>query len=457
MACRSCEEFSRSKLLHRAAAQAGNGLPAIERGMPDPAGTGLSRRSFMLRSGAALMSVYGASKLGFSQLQEGIAKAAGATDPVLVTVFMEGGIDGLSVLAPVDDSRYQNLRPTLALPHGAGTVFQEDTRLHWHPSAKSLDTLHGEGKVSVMPAVSYDDPDQSHFTSRHYWEVGALDPKGQTGWLGRLLDVIGTADNPLQGVSLDGYLSPALAPAKVPVAAVDGARYDLWAPDVWGPAEELLYGTVSKIGKAHAAGSDPQLAHAGAIANQAMEVRSKLLPFADGEITSPVSYPDGGDSSFPDYMAALAAMLDAGLPIRCAGINAPSSYDTHEDQPQVLTDGLKLTADSLLAFQRDLEARGLDGRVVTLVWSEFGRRPEQNASNGTDHGAAGVGCVIGKPVKGQMIGEYPGLGTLDEDDNLRFTTDFRAVYASLLEQWFDQDAAAILPNASSFARPTVIG
>ncbi len=85
-----------------------------------------------------------------------------------------------------------------------------------------------------MPAVSYVDPDQSHFTSRHYWEVGALDPNGRTGWLGRLLDAIGTPDNPLQGLSLDGSLSPALASAKVPVAAVDGPRYDLWAPGVWG-------------------------------------------------------------------------------------------------------------------------------------------------------------------------------------------------------------------------------
>jgi uncharacterized protein (DUF1501 family) len=310
----------------------------------------------------------------------------------------------------------------------------------------------------VMPAVSYDDPDQSHFTSRHYWEVGALDPNGRTGWLGRLLDVIGTQDNPLQGLSMDGHLSPALAPAKVPVAAVNGAQYDLWTPDVWGPPEDVLYDAVTQIGNAHAGSSDPQLAMAGAVTSQAMEVRSQLLPFADGNLSSPVSYPDGGSEDFPKYMAGLAAMLDAGLPIRCVGVNAPGMYDTHENQPQELTNDLKLTSDTLLAFQRDLESRGLADRVVTLVWSEFGRRPEQNASDGTDHGAAGVGFVIGKPVKGQMIGEYPGLGTLDEDDNLRFTTDFRSVYCALLEQWFGQDPAAILPDAAKFSSPpTVIG
>jgi len=444
--------------LERAAAQAGRGLLAIEAGMPLPAGTGLSRRSFLWRSGAAVLSVYGASRIGIQQLQEGIARAAGTTDPVLVTVFMEGGLDGLSVLSPVNDAIYQQLRPTLKLAPGAGPAFAEDASLHWHPSATALDTLHRAGKVSVMPAVSYADPDQSHFTSRHYWEVGALDPTGRTGWMGRLLDIIGDADNPLQGLALDGYLSPALASASVPVAAVDGPRFDLWAPGVWGDVEDLMFDAVSKIGAAQQASGDAQLIAAGKVASQAMEVRTQLKPFdTDGGIQSPVAYPNGGGESFPGNMAALAAFLDAGLPIRCVSVNAPGSYDTHESEPQVLTDGLKLTADTLAAFQADLEARGLSDRVITLVWSEFGRRPEQNDSDGTDHGAAGVGFVIGAPVKGQMLGEFPGLAQLDADDNVRFTMDFRAVYCSILEQWFGQDAAAVIPNASSFGRPLVIG
>jgi uncharacterized protein (DUF1501 family) len=448
-----CNEFSRSQLLRSAAAEAGRGLPPIEAGMPQPAGTGLSRRALLLKSGAVLLSVYGASRLGLSQLQEGIAKAAGGSDPVIVTVFMEGGIDSLSVLAPVDDPVYQRLRPTLALGHGAGTAFQEDARLRWHPAAASFDTLHREGKVSVMPAVSYNDPDQSHFTSRHYWEVGALDVNGRTGWMGRLLDAIGTSDNPLQGLSLDGRLSPALAPAKVPVATIDGPRYDLWAPGVWDEVEDMMFDELGGLGDAHARGADAQRAGAGKVAAQAMQVKRQLEPFADGSIASPVTYPSG---DFADNMAGLAAMLAAGLPIRCVALNAPSSYDTHEDEPNQLASGLQETTETLLAFQRDLEARSLAGRVITLVWSEFGRRPEQNASDGTDHGAAGVGFVIGSPVKGQMIGEFPGLDQLDEDDNERFTADFRGVYCALLEEWFGRDAAQVIPNAASFQRPTVI-
>ena len=116
-----------------------------------------------------------------------------------------------------------------------------------------------------------------------------------------------------------------------------------------------------------------------------------------------------------------------------------------------------MTADSLLAFQRDLEARGIADRVLVHVWSEFGRRAQENGNSGTDHGAAGVGFVIGSRVRGQMIGELPDLKTgLDHDGNVQATSDFRAVYASLLEQWLGVDAAAVIPDAGSFPRPALV-
>jgi uncharacterized protein (DUF1501 family) len=152
----------------------------------------------------------------------------------------------------------------------------------------------------------------------------------------------------------------------------------------------------------------------------------------------------------------LAAMLAANLPLRCVAITAPGEYDTHSDQPQALADGLDLTARSLLAFQRDLEARGLADRVLTLVWSEFGRRAEENGSDGTDHGAAGSAFLIGTRAKGQMVGEFPGVANLDDDGNLRATSDFRGVYCSLLEQWLGEDASAVIPGASSFQRPVLV-
>jgi uncharacterized protein (DUF1501 family) len=456
MPCRSCNEFSRAKLMRQAAAQAGRGLPPIEPGQPVPAGTGLSRRSFLLRSGAVMLSIYGSGKLGFEQLEAGIAQAAGSTDPVLVNVFMEGGVDSLSVLAPINDSTYQSLRPNLSLkpsdyPSSDPIEFRDDSSLFWHPSAKAFDDLNRADKLTVFPAIGYTDPDQSHFTSRHYWEVGELDPNGRTGWLGRFLDIIGTDDNPLQGLSLDGFLSPSLATASVPVAAIDGPSYDLWAPGVWDEVEDLMFTAATSLGDAHYGGADSGLGGAGKVEGQSMRVREQLKPFADG-FEPPASYPD---NYFASSLAALAAMLQAGLPIRCVSVEAEGGYDTHDGEEDSLPGDLLGTTQALAAFQADLEARGLADRVITLVWSEFGRRPEENGS-GTDHGAAGAAFLMGTKAKGQMIGEFPGLTSLDEDDNLMHTSDFRGVYCSLLEQWFGRDAAEVIPGASGFARPDLI-
>jgi uncharacterized protein (DUF1501 family) len=203
--------------------------------------------------------------------------------------------------------------------------------------------------------------------------------------------------------------------------------------------------------------SDPARAQAGAIAAQAGRLRQQLQPFRvkgpDGNrFGSPVPYPRHR-SAFPQRLAGLAAMISAGLPLHCVALNAYGMYDTHSEQPADLAAGLQVTSDSLLAFQRDLEARGAADRVLTLVWSEFGRRAKENGSNGTDHGAAGIGFLMGTRVRGRLLGEFPGLGNgLDRQGNLRATTDFRSLYSSLLEQWLATDAAAVIPAASRYAR-----
>ena len=451
-----CRDCTRTDMLR---AVAGRGLPAIEPGMPLPAGTGLSRRSFLARGAGLALAVYGAGRvLDIGAFEDGIARAATTQGRVLVSVFLEGGADTLSVLYPAGDPLYRKLRPKLALPEGAGTVLAEDDRLHWHPAATGLATLHAEGKVTVAPAIGYDHPDHSHFTSRHYWEVGATEADLRSGWLGRYLDVVGTTDNPLQGLSLDSQLAPALATARVPVASVDGPdQYDFWSPGVWGEVGNRMLAALGPLGAAQS--GDPALLQAGGVALQADRLRTQLLPFAGSEskpgFTSPVSYPQSTDG-FPRRLAGLAAMIAGGLPLRVVALTAPGHYDTHSDQPDALRQGLQVTSDSLLAFQRDLEARGLADRVLVHVWSEFGRRAEENGSQGTDHGAAGVGFLVGSSVRGGMLGEYPGLDSLDDEGNLRATADFRGLYAGLLEQWLGTDAARIIPGAASFARPTLL-
>jgi uncharacterized protein (DUF1501 family) len=459
---RPCNDFSRTGLLRQAAAEAGRGLPAIEAGMPLPAGTGLDRRSFLARSAGLALAIYGGGALVPRAFDEGIAAAAAAgPQKVLVSVFLDGGADSLSMLFPAGDPLYRRLRPRLALPASAGLPFSEDDRLRWHPSLAPVAQLHGEGKVAVLPGVGYTGPDQSHFTSRHFWEVGATSEALRTGWLGRWLDRAGSADNPLQGLSLEGRLQPALATARMPVASLDGPdRYSFWTRNVWGQVEGRLHEAIGALG-ALPTGGDAALAQATGAARQAARLREQLLPFVPKDdktpaFTSPVAYPPAEDDDFPRRLAGLAAMLAAGLPVRVVALTAPGMYDTHDDQPQELADGLKLTAESLLAFQRDLEARGLADRVLVHVWSEFGRRAKENGSNGTDHGAAGAGFLIGSRVNGRMIGEYPGLARLDEHGNLRATSDFRGLYAALLEQWLDADAEAVIPGARTFARPKVV-
>jgi uncharacterized protein (DUF1501 family) len=457
---RCCSDFSRTDLLRRATAQAGRGLPAIESGMPFPAGTGLDRRTFLARTAGLALAVYGGSSLLPRAFDEGIAAATAAgPQKVLVSVFLDGGADSLSLLFPNGDPLYRKLRPRLALPATAGLPFAEDDRLRWHPSLGGLAQLHGEGKVAVMPGVGYTGPDQSHFTSRHFWEVGATSEQLRTGWLGRYLDRTGSPDNPLQGLSLDWRLQPSLATAKMPVAAIDGPdQYGFWARNVWGEVETRMLDAIGALGSLPTHGDDA-LEQATSAARQSARLRQQLLPFTPKDdkpgFTSPVAYPKSEDE-FPRRLAGLAAMLGAGLPVRVAALSAPGMYDTHDDQPQELADGLKLTAESLLAFQRDLEARGLADRVLVHVWSEFGRRAKENGSNGTDHGAAGTGFLVGSRVNGTMIGEFPGLAKLDEQGNLRATSDFRGVYSAVLEQWFGADAEAIIPRARTFARPKVI-
>jgi uncharacterized protein (DUF1501 family) len=444
-----CNDFTRAQLLRGAAAEAGRGLPAIEPGMPEPAGTGLTRRRFISRSAGLALAVYGASKIPISAFDTGIAQAAQG-DKVLISVFFEGGIDAMSVLAPVGDPRYATLRPTLRQTENPGLSFSEDPRLQWHPGAASLQTLHEEGKVSAFPAIGYEHPDQSHFTSRHYYEVGELDIGQHAGWLGRYIDIVGDEENPLQGLSMDGTLSPMIATAQKPVAAISSVdSYDMWTRYTGEPIDAEMYKAFAAFG---ALPSDsPAMLQVRRATAQTEKVREELTGV--GAIESLVAYPE---TEFAHKLAGLANYLDRGLPVRVVTLRAAGGYDTHSNEAEDLSKYLTETCEGILAFQRDLEARGLDERVMVEMWSEFGRRPEENGSAGTDHGAAGCAFVIGSQSQGQMVGEFPGLAQLDSAENLRVTSDFRGMYCSLLEQWLGFDSAQVIPGAASLERPQLV-
>jgi len=468
---RHCDGFARAQAIRRVLS--GNAPVAREWDprMPMPAGAGIDRRRFLAGAFGGLMTVYGAGRLGLTDrmLGDGIARAATlqpADSPILVSLFMQGGVDGLSLLAPAGNPLYEQLRPTLAVAPGSGPPLREDPSLTWHPSAASFAQLHDAGKATVIPGIGYTDPDMSHFTSRHYWEVGATDASLMTGWLGRYLDVAGDTTNPFQGLSLDGQMNPTLATTKAPIAAIDQPNnFAVYLNGVWGDAVEWSLDSAFTLGDAQRSSRDPAIAQVAAAASEVGIVRQTLQPFqtssggGSGTSANPgaaygssVTYPSASTGDLPGRLAGLAAMIAAGVPLRCVALTTDTQFDTHSGQEPTFDSGVQLAAESLAAFQADLEARGVDDRVLVHVWSEFGRRAEENGSDGTDHGAAGASLLIGSRVTGGMLGEFPPLTQLDMNGNQQENIDYRGLYCSLLEQWFDQDAAAVIPGSGGFPR-----
>jgi uncharacterized protein (DUF1501 family) len=466
-----CDGFTRSQAIRRALA---GGVRSVEREwdprMPMPAGVAIDRRRFLAGAAGGLAIVYGAGRAGLTDrvLGDGIARAATlqpSNSPILISLFLQGGLDSLSLLAPAGDPLYEKLRPTLAVAPGSGVQFREDTSLTWHPAAASLANLHNAGKVLVFPGIGYADEDMSHFTSRHYWEVGSTDASLTTGWMGRYLDIVGSPSNPFQGLSLDGQMNPTLATARNPVAAIDQPNnFAVWVNGVWGNVAEWTLESASSLGDKLRHAHDPAIQQVASAASEVGIVRRTLKPWADAQSdssskTNPgapyhssVTYPASSDDDLPARLAGLAAMIASGVPLRCVALTTGVQFDTHSSQTTTFDTGLKMVSDSLAAFQADLEARGVDNRVLVHVWSEFGRRAQQNGSDGTDHGAAGTSLLIGSRVNGGMIGEFPALGKLDANGNQVVNVDFRGVYASLLEQWFNHDARAVIPAARRFPR-----
>jgi len=418
----------------------------------------ISRRSLLKLGIGATASIYAARALPLVEQLEAAAaaQAAAPNAPVLVNVFIPGGLDLLDTLVPLHDAgRYADLRPSL---HIADAVPLGDRRFGVHPALTQgldggLKGLADRGELGFIAGIDYANPDLSHFNSRHFWETGIISLRADSGWLARWTERHGTADNPFNAVSMSGTLSPLLRGTRAPVAAIESpAAAQVWIPGLWGPHLERTLKHYAALAAPRPKAPGP--AAVNAAIRQSRVVAQRLAPFAqeDGKpdpLAAPVAYPEG--DGFPKRLQRLAGMLAQPLGIRVATVQADGDFDTHDNQRAVLSRDLGALSQALAAFQADLRARGLAGRVLTFVWTEFGRRPEENAG-GTDHGAGGLAMVMGARARGGLLGEYPSLSRLDRDDNLQVTTDFRAVYASLLEQWLGSAADEVLPDAAGLGR-----
>jgi uncharacterized protein (DUF1501 family) len=293
-------------------------------------------------------------------------------------------------------------------------------------------------------------PDLSHFHSRAFWQAGELDPDPATGWLGRWVDQNGAADNPLQAVSagwsLDGSLKSATNPVAV-LSSVEDAQFSM--NNVWSDPQ-LMVDTLAGLSVRSAANAAMEAAD-NAVGG-AVNVASRL-----SALTQPTLPPSGlgyGTTSFDQRMSNLAWMLGSGLGMRVACVSYDDGWDFHDSQVSRQAQNLSRMSTTLAAFQADLEQRGLADRVITLVWSEFGRRVEDNDSGGggTDHGAGGLALVIGTHAKGGLAAEFPGISDADLDQwgNLKVPTDYRQIYTNLLGDWMGTDPADVIPNAGSY-------
>jgi uncharacterized protein (DUF1501 family) len=422
-------------------------------------GSGLTRRQAIGGALGGALAIWAEQAMPFARVLEAAsASAAGAPGaPVLVTVFLPGGCDLLDTLVPVGAfGRYADLRPGTKIdsPPLLGA-----TGLGVHPSLAQglgggIKGLFDAGKVGFLPGIDYANPDLSHFHSRHFWETGLVTERAAAGWLGRWLDRHGSRENPLQGLTLGSTLSPVLATGSAPVAALESpsdVALDVW--DIGGLQERQMLHAWERLAEApagHAVG--PRAVHTAALL--AKQVGDQLAAYAERNgvdpLAPPVAYPQ--DDRLGARLSRLAALIAQPLGIRLAALDADGQFDTHDNQPTDLADGLSSVSQSLAAFQADLEARGVADRVLTLVWSEFGRRPQGNESSGTDHGAGGVAWVQGTRAASGILTDYPSLTALDREDNLRVTVDFRKVYASLIEGWLGTDASEVIPNAGAYGR-----
>ena len=344
---------------------------------------------------------------------------------------MAGGNDGLNTVIPYQDDRYYNLRPTLGIPQSK--VLPINDLVGLHPSCNELHRLLSDGKLSVIQNVGYPNPNRSHFRSMEIWETATdSDRSSQTGWVSRFFDNACAGD-------------PSLDPKGIYLTSQPPQIYD---------TDKFLnvYGASGRVsGKkggnrdllksfATASGDDaPEPAHFLShtyLDALAMDERiGKIL----GRNRSEVSYPNTRLSRSLDNVAR---MIRGGLDTRVYFVSL-GGFDTHSNQAGRQAQLLEELSGALNAFQQDLESSGLDDQVVTMTFSEFGRRPMENESRGTDHGTAAPLFVMGSGIQDSVIGSAPHL-EVPKNGDLKHEIDFRSVYASVLEDWLQCPSEPIL-------------
>jgi uncharacterized protein (DUF1501 family) len=418
----------------------------------------LSRRQFLTGAAgvgvAAGASAAGATLLGGCSSHRGrtagpvpagapapAATSAGSGRGVLVLLALYGGNDGLNTVIPYADGAYLSARPSLG--YQPGQVVRLDAELALHPALTQLKGLWDAKQLAIVRGVGYPDSNYSHFRSMDIWQTGVPDRDEPTGWLGRYLDRTGGKD-PLWALSLGPTMPPLLQGASVAGAALPSGNLTI-APALEAPYTALMIpgsGEPPLLQRVAASGADLLT-----VVHAVRDILSAQTAPAAGtnlEGGPPTSTPGGVPARATGLEAQLdlvARLIAGGLPTRVYVVSF-GGFDTHGSEKDTHANLLAELDSAVGAFARAVARHP----VVLMTFSEFGRRVVENASGGTDHGSAAPLFVVGTGVKGGYYGDQPSLTDLD-DGNLRFTTDFRSVYATVAEGVLGIDQRAVLEGA----------
>lgn len=404
-------------------------------------GIGLAASGIPLFRGFA--SGVGASPLAVPNLTPGAGIPANPEDRTLVVLQLAGGNDGLNTLIPHTDPMYQQLRPTLG--QKVSDVLPISATLALHPGLKPLVDVFNKGQLAVVEGVEYPTPNFSHFRGMEIWMTADDTNVGSLGWIGHALDHL--SNHPALVAASLGVTTPrALVGMQPTDIALGGALKDF----TYKPVGKVDPGAVSAIfdymNSVTSADSkyDKLITASHAIAQDAMAGVAKV---AVG-YTPAVQYPK---TQLGAGLQTVAQMIHGGVGARVLYL-ATGGFDTHSNERDTHDRLMGYLGDGLGAFWQDINAHGHADNVALMTFSEFGRRPAENASRGTDHGSAAPMFVMGGSVKGGIYGDTPNLSDLD-NGNLKVEQDFRQVYAAMLQNWLGFDPTDVLPGGPYQALP----
>jgi len=383
--------------------------------------TNLARRNFLQALGA--LGITAGLPIASTRA------ATGSENRILVVVEMSGANDGLNTLVPYTDDAYYRLRPTIGLR--ADRVRKIDDRYGFNPGMLGFERLYKDGKMAIVHGCGYPQQSLSHFQSMAYWHTAVPNGGERFGWLGRVADAIDPQLTPNFLVNIDERQSLAVqSEHHVPVVFDEPERF---------ARKGLLQSRPLLDNPTVTDSTNVSGQYLDKVAASARDA-SQLVRAAWDNYKTPVDY---GLRSLD--LNKVAAMINAGLSSRLFYVSfRHNAFDTHVQQNEQHGRLLSYASDAIAGFMKDMDRIGRANDVTLLVFSEFGRRVAENTSLGTDHGTANHMYVIGKPVRGGHYGEPPSLTNLDADGNLKFTTDFRRVYASLIEGWLQHESKVLL-------------